>query len=189
MDTCFMGANSTPTTGVQICQRYNMTAVQFANLPLAERALFRAAYAADVLKVREVPEGSNRGPDVDRYIRSAGFEPPQYWCAAFWYCMLKDSGADAKDLPNHPASVHGWLDWARKGGHLVARPKRTAVGLIIETPATGHLIVCSSVLLRTVVNTIEGNTNNNGSRNGYGVFRRTRASYSIDYWVDLGWLK
>lgn len=179
---------STPTTALQIHARYGLSLFAFASLPVAEHALYRAAYAADVLHVEEIPRGSNRGPDVERYQKSAGAEAGDPWCAAFWTCMLLDSGVSRSALPELAASVHGWLDWAKAKGIVSDTPKRGFVGLIIESATTGHLVGISAVRGDTV-DTIEGNTNTDGSREGYGVFRRNRPIHQFRCFVDLSGLK
>ena len=51
---------------------------------------------ADILsknaKVKERPKGSNRGPEVDRYVKTAGLNPENGypWCMAFVYTMFDD---------------------------------------------------------------------------------------------------
>lgn len=181
-------STSQPTTGDQVCQKYGLAPSEFAALSAAERALFRAAYAADELQVVEVPRGSNHGPDVDRYLIAAGAEPGEPWCAAFWTCMLLDSGVGRSELPELAASVHGWLDWAKHKGVAQSNPDRAYAGLIIETPTTGHLVAITSVNGNRV-STIEGNTNKGGSREGYGVFRRTRPISQFRCFVDCSSLK
>lgn len=69
-----------PVTGQQIEASYGITAASFEAFNIATRALFRAAYACDVLHVQEVPKGSNRGPDVERYQAAAGSGPGEPWC-------------------------------------------------------------------------------------------------------------
>lgn len=173
-----------PTTGAQICDHFHVEPAEFVAMSLPERALYRAAYAADVLKVVEVPRGSNCGPDVERYLRSVGVEPGEPWCAAFVSCMLLDSGAARASLPEEAASVHGWLDWATRNGFVRTSPARGYAGLIIEGPTTGHMVLVNGLLL-SGVRTIEGNTNDDGSRDGYGVFRRSRVDSQFHCFVDL----
>lgn len=181
-------------TGDEVCAQYGLTSEAFAAMPLNIRALYRAAYAADVLKVREEPEigsaenpdgSGNRGPEVDRYNLAAGAALGSPWCASFKTCMLLDSGADHGELPPDPASVHAWLAWAKAKDLVLGLPVRGSVGLIIESAAYGHLVSVSEYEPGGEVRTIEGNTNPGGSREGYGVFRRTRPVSQFHCFVDL----
>lgn len=180
---------SKPTTGLEVCTQYNLNTAQFAALPTCMRALYRAAYAADVLKVQEIPHGSNRGADVERYQGIAGCNPGDPWCAAFVTAMLVDSGADRHQLPKLAASVHGWLDWANVGKHDKLTPQRGNLGVLIHSPTTGHIVFITSVdPIKGTVHTIEGNTNDDGSREGYEVCRRERSISSFKAFIDLGFL-
>jgi hypothetical protein len=174
----------TPVTGDQICEQYCLSQDQFRSLSVAERALFRMAYMADVLHIEEDPIGSNRGDDVDRFCVLAGCDIGSPWCAACITAMLLDSGANLRNLPDNPASVHGWLDWAKVTGRIIEQPVRACVGIIIESPTTGHLVQVSEVV-GDQVHDISGNTNNDGSRNGYGVFRHVRPMSAYAAFVSL----
>jgi len=188
---------SSPTTSAQICERYKLEPAVFMALSAADRALFRAAYAADELHVVEGaaydpqtgaftpgPPYNNVGPDVCRYLRSVGADPGEPWCAAFGSCMLLDSGVSRETLPELAASVHGWLDWGQRQSCLEASPARGMAGLMIFSPTEGHWCWISDVI-GDQVKTIEGNTNPGGSRDGYGVFRRVRDVALFHSFVDL----
>lgn len=138
--------------------------------------------------IREKPLGSNRGPEVDKYLRAVGINPASgsfAWCVAFThFCYLK--GAEALGVENPHIKTAGVLDhWNRA---------RTAPGVVRVTQADaisnpglvkpGSLFVIdlgsglghSGMVVETSagrMTTIEGNTNDDGSRNGIGVFKRT----------------
>lgn len=178
-------SNSSQVTSIQICSHYGISAHDFINSPTSERALFRGAYAADVLKVTEQPIGSNSGPDVDRYLAAVGLESGEPWCMAFAISDLIDSGVPRNFFPDGAGSTHVIRDWAHEKGFTINEPIRGAIGIIIESPTSGHCVrVTGPADSSGNVHTIEGNTNNDGSREGYGVFRRVRSVGEIDTWID-----
>lgn len=144
----------------------------------AERALLIAAEFADKIKVREV--GVNRGYWVLKFLASVGLGGGYAWCAAFLTFCLKAAGAT--NLPKHPASVLGWLTWGKANAAILLEPQRACAGLEMHTKTTGHIWFVANVLASHATGTIEGNTNAQGSREGNGVFRRTRGTA---VWIDL----
>ena len=149
--------------------------------------------AAGEVGVLEQPLGSNRGPRVDEYIRGCGLDPTadSYpWCMCFAYFCYTQA-AQRIGVPNpvpKNASVHGvWNASQDKPGVTViasdaaqSDPSLVKPGMVffIDTGhSRGHAdIVVSNVNGR--LETIEGNTNTNGSSEGIGVFRRTARGVS-----------
>lgn len=174
--------------GSAVETHYDLSPAEFAALHPNIRALYRAAYTADVLHVVEQPIGSNEGAYVSYYIQTAGLEPPEPWCAAFGTTMLVESGVPRDHLPAGAASTHAWKQWAEDNDHTLDVPVRGCAGILIESPTSGHFILVSHVIDDNTVATIEGNTNTNGSSEGYGVFRRERKIDTINTWVDLSFL-
>ena len=146
--------------------------------------------ARSQLDVRESPLGSNRGPEVDEYVRLTGLDPAGRfaWCVCFiFFCFHTASKKLGK--PNPMIKTAGVLDlWSRAG----QKPGVTRVTLakaknnpalvkpgqifVIDTGnpgGAGHAGLVEQVAGGKLV-TIEGNTNDGGSREGIGVFRRTR---------------
>lgn len=146
----------------------------------AERALLVAAEFADKIHVREV--GANRGYWVERFLASVGLGPSYAWCAAFVTFCLKTAGA--KNLPKHPASVLGWMQWAEANNAFLTKPVRGCAFAFMHTKTTGHIGFVVRETLGPSVATIEGNTNAQGSREGDGVYRRTRAESGLKF-IDL----
>ena len=145
-------------------------------------------FAASQIGVMEKPPGSNRGPEVDRYVTAVGLDPKGAfpWCAAFVYFCF---GQAAKQLGrgNPVIKTGGVLEhWERAGQKGISRLTASKVHLdeslvrpghifIIDTGVpggAGHTGVVDEVMAGKLV-TIEGNTNDGGSRDGVGVFRRT----------------
>lgn len=176
---------SIATTASQICSHYTIPLPAFQAYPAWERAMFRMAYAVDVLHVEEQPIGSNSGPDVDRYLRSCGLNPGQPWCAAMYTCMLSDSGVSHDQLSFGAASTHEWKNHAIAKGWVLPKPVRGCVGIIIESASAGHLILVTDEKTHPGrVLTLEGNTNTDGGREGYMGARHNRDVDQIDTWID-----
>ena len=164
-----------------------------ASVPSAVRAPSRLteavlAFAETQIGVMEDPPGSNRGPEVDRYLRAAGLDPEKGdfpWCVAFThFCYL--TAASQVGIPNPHIRTAGVLDHWNKAGkaanvvrvttdEAVANPARVTPGspfIMDFGKGVGHSGIVVEVTGGKLV-TIEGNTNDTGSRNGIGVFRRT----------------
>lgn len=175
-------------TAQQIEAFYKMTPGSFAVLPVVERAILRLAYSCDVLHVHEDgPPHVNRGSYVDRYNTDARAALGSPWCAACWFTQLMDSGAARHELPQNPASVHSWREWSIASGGYSKTPKRGDAGLLIFTPTEGHLTVITAVdLTGGTCQTLEGNTNTDGSRDGWEIARKTRKIGHYDGFADMG---
>ncbi len=139
--------------------------------PLSEKLVQLAAYHCDVLKVAEEPRGSNRGPWVERYLKATGLGGGNPWWAAFVTYLLGECGY--KEIPIGPAAVANWSKWASRTKRLVSPPKRGDLFFTLNANGTGHIgIVLENKAGR--VRTIEGNSNSDGSREGYAVVRHER---------------
>lgn len=143
--------------------------------------------AAGEIGVLEDPPASNRGQRVEQYQRSTGVDPGEPWCAAFVYWSFMTAAA-ALGIPNpmkekkcRTGSVVDLWDRALANGvKTVTReaalddPSSIRPGMVfIITMAGGH--GHTGLVARVLGNqleTIEGNTNDDGSREGIGVFRR-----------------
>jgi hypothetical protein len=142
-------------------------------------------FAGTQIGVMEQPLGSNRGPQVDLYLKSAGADLGSPWCAAFVYFCFQQAAAGLGSA-NPLIRTASVLDhWNRAGAagiprlgkdECVAKPSLVKPGMIfiiVNTNGSGHCGLVESVT-GTLLTTIEGNTNDNGSREGIGVFRRQK---------------
>jgi hypothetical protein len=126
--------------------------------------------------VRETKK--NGGPQIEAYQRATWLPPGAWpWCAAF-VCW-----AVAKALPGHPelpktAGAWDFERWCRSVGNW-ARLRKPTMGDIkagdIVIFTFSHIgIALGSPDKKGNVETCEGNTNGAGSREGDGVYRKTR---------------
>jgi len=148
-------------------------------------------FAKTQVGVLERPLGSNRGPEVDKYLSAVGLNPAGNppsgfpWCVAFThFCYLsaaKDLGIDNPHIKTAGVLDH-WQKAGRKSGvvritkaNAVANPALIKPGSLFIMDFGGGL--GHSGIVVEVANgrlkTIEGNTGPDGSRNGIGVFERT----------------
>lgn len=154
------------------------------------------AVAASQVGTREQPLGSNRGPQVDAYLRSVHVDPTtgSYpWCAAFVYWCFAQA-AEAEKVFNPLVCTARVEDhWHRSTAARViaiqatAQPELVQPGMIFflgTRGGNGHTGLVEKTS-GSYLTTIEGNTNAGGSREGIGVFRRD--SRTIDS-INLGFL-
>ena len=139
------------------------------------------AAAAKEVGVRE-KTGHNDGTKIAEYLRSVGLNRPEPWCAAF-VCYIYQNEGFSKPRSGWTPDLFPTSRLARSAlpGNIIGiyfpGLKRIAHVGIIEK-ANGSWIY-----------SIEGNTNVSGSREGDGVYRRTRhirTIYRMADWIRDG---
>lgn len=150
--------------------------------------------------VMEDPPGSNRGPRVDEYIRSVGLNPANgsyAWCTCFIYWIFDQASRElgrANPLAK-TASVHSM--WNNTSGPSIRKISPSDARKNPELVKPGHLffldsgggkghagIVVGNV--NGVLETVEGNSNTDGSREGKGVYHRRSRRITA---IDLGFIE
>lgn len=122
---------------------------------------------------QEIPKGSNAGPDVEKYLKSVGLGPGYSWCMALVYWCTNEA-ADSLKLTNPLIRTGGVMrQWNENTKLRVAVPRAGDVFIMDFGKGLGHTGFIERVD-GTALYTIEGNTNDDGSREGYEVCRRTR---------------
>jgi len=131
--------------------------------------------------------GQNDGPEVEAYLAATGLGKGNPWCAAFCsWCFTQ------ANVPN-PKSAYS-PDWFRS--NIVYHKNQKADGI----PQKGDVFGIYFQSMNRVAHvgfiqkwdqewvvTVEGNSNDDGSRDGYGVFKRRRLKsqiYAVSSWVD-----
>ncbi len=140
--------------------------------------------AISQIGVQEVPKGSNAGPEVEKYLRSVGLGKGYSWCMAFVYwCAVQASLRTG--LPNALKRTGGVMDQFNSRPALrVSAPQPGDVFIMDYGKGLGHTGIVEKVV-GTTIHTIEGNTNDEGSREGYEVCRRKRSAASIKSYIRL----
>lgn len=130
--------------------------------------------AQSQLGVQEVPKNSNAGPAVESYLKSVGLGKGYAWCMAFVYWSVKKA-ADELKLQNPLIKTAGVLrQWNEIPPRLKSNvPNPGDIFIMDFGKGQGHTGFVVEVYNGTI-KTIEGNTNDDGSREGYEVAYRTR---------------
>ncbi len=153
-------------------------------------AVLTAANGQLQLRVRETPGTPNRGPQVDQYVRSVGLDPAggYSWCQAFVYWCFAQAAASL-NVANPCVRTAGVLDHWNRAPPLTRIDEQAAfddprlvrpgaVFIIDHGGGKGHAGLVTQVVSGAVA-TVEGNTNQAGSREGDGVYTHTRSIASI----------
>src|SRR5262249_32944111 len=136
--------------------------------------------------------GENCGPWVRLYM--AGNEGPEWpWCAGFATWVLRQAAQTLGRPAPHPYAFGcDYLAGKAEAAGTFLRPKTAAElasikpGYVFLIPRSAyswqHIGIVEAVAADTIT-TIEGNTNDNGSPEGYEVCRRTRAIANKDFLI------
>lgn len=151
-----------------------------------------ADVAREYIGTRETSK--NRGPHLEEFWKATnypeGAKNREPWCSAFATFCVKEGDRRSPALklrvpPVFPA-VAQWLPWARnkETGCLVFTPTEVQLGrfkpmagdIVVYLPHLSHIgIVAEDYKSGAIIQTIEGNTNSAGSRDGDGVYQRQRS--------------
>lgn len=173
-----------PITWARLFGTRSVPSSNVASTTLLEKAI---EIARGEVGVMEVPTGSNRGPKVDEYVTSVGLSPTGRfaWCAAFLFWCF-DKAATELERRNPVVKTGGVLaHWSK----AATQPKATRITSARATAdpsvvkpgqifimdfggGAGHTGIVEAVTGGKLI-TIEGNSNDGGSREGIGVFRRS----------------
>jgi hypothetical protein len=137
--------------------------------------------ARNEIGTREEPKGSNWGPRVSQYLQSVGIRSPAAWCAAFVHWVFGCALPPVKNpLPKtgRCSLIHRW---AREQKRIV-KPENAEPGDLVlfwfpSLNRAAHIAIVGRVQFLAdgpICWTVEGNTNDEGSREGYEVARRRR---------------
>ena len=126
---------------------------------------------------REDPIGSNWGtdahPEVRNYLESVGIDLSASWCMAFMYWAFEQAALQL-GVTNPLTKTGGVLRQWNK--HPDKRQKTPASGDIFIMDF-GHGLGHTGLVERVednIIITVEGNSNTDGSRNGYEVVNHSR---------------
>lgn len=150
-------------------------------MKLSEKAL---SVAALQIGQSENPPGSNWGEPVKSYLASVGITFPAAWCMAFVYWCFNEA---SKYLYEKNTAI-------KTGGVLAAWNKADKT-IKSSTPAIGSVFIMDfgkgqghtglvEKFDSQYVYTIEGNTNDAGSREGIKVCRKKRLRTSIKGYLN-----
>ena len=136
---------------------------------LAELAL---SIARSQNGVQEQPKNSNAGEAVEKYLKSVGLGKGFAWCMAFVYWSVK-SASTQLNVENPLIKTGGVLKmWNDKKELRVTTPQPGDIFIMDFGKGVGHAGFVIALLPNGKLHTIEGNTNDEGSREGYEVAER-----------------
>lgn len=132
--------------------------------------------AATQIGKEENPRGSNWGKvgdPVPGYLASVRISFPASWCMAFVYWCFKQASASVQGTL--PPKTGGVLNaWTLAKDARVQDPQPGDIFIMDHGHGLGHTGIIEKVDQDGTLHTIEGNTNDEGVREGYEVCRRVR---------------
>lgn len=148
---------------------------------LTDKALEKAISQMDE---QEKPKGSNWGHPVQDYLASVGIRFPASWCMAFVYWSFNEAAKELT-IPNPLVKTGGVLAaWNKaKNNRTKTDPQVGDIFIMDFGHGLGHTGIVEKVNPDSI-ETVEGNSNDTGSREGYEVCRKTRLKTKI-----LGYLR
>lgn len=141
--------------------------------------------------VREKPPNSNRGPDVEAYLKSVGLKGGHPWCAAFTYWCFEQAARQAartNPMVRTAGCLAHWNGAVAKGARRIGKadavnnPALLRPGMVFIMDFgggkghTGFIVAVRGGL----IDTVEGNTDASKTREGGGVYQLTRKLAEIN---------
>lgn len=136
--------------------------------------------------VQEVPKNSNAGPAVESYLKSVGLGKGYAWCMAFVYWSVKQAATELKTnspLIKTAGVLRQWNEIQRSFKYSM--PKPGDIFIMDFGKGQGHTGFVVEVYANGTMKTIEGNTNNEGSREGYEVAYRVRKNSAMKGFIRI----
>lgn len=127
---------------------------------------------------QEIPKGSNWGEHVQKYLASVGITFPASWCCAFVYWSFEQA-AIQMGVKNPLFKTGGVINlYNHSQANRRSTPMKGDVFIMDHGHGLGHTGMVIDVQ-GDYVYTIEGNTNDTGSREGFEVCKKKRIITSI----------
>lgn len=157
-----------------------------------------AALVARALEIAETQigvreTGRNRGPEVDEYIRAAGLdlEGGDYpWCEAFIQWCYRHAAKDLGVENTLPRTASVVRLWTRSPSRAKSQEPTPGAIFCLAVPGSsrghaGFVVDVQWPAWRII--TIEGNSNDDGGREGVAVVKRSRDLSTVNLgFIDLG---
>lgn len=125
--------------------------------------------------VSENPVGSNRGPLIDRWNTNVNAPLGSFWCASFVSAVAMEweaqSGSDWPLCVSADCDV--WLANARKNKCISQKGRPGDIVILVSGNDAYHIGIVTGYSETGTLVSVEGNSNNDGSRNGYMVAKRS----------------
>jgi hypothetical protein len=142
--------------------------------------------ARNEIGVEEV-DGTNCGVRVDAYKSATNLPPHESWpwCAAFVCWLVREAvRTDGPYTFARPTTAGAWdfENWSNKqdnSTHTLRNPGNDIRAGDIVIFKFSHIGICTRGPAADRIRTVEGNTDASGSREGGGVFEKSRSLDSI----------
>ena len=131
-------------------------------------------------------QGNNNGQAVRQYLKSVGLGSGYAWCMALVYWAFSQAAEDLgvkNPLIKTGGVLRQWNEIDPKYKHTSV-PKVGDIFIMDFGNGSGHTGMVTAVNGASIA-TVEGNTNSDGSRNGDGVYERTRIQSSIKGYIRI----
>lgn len=154
---------------------------------LVERTL---EVARSRIGTREIGH-SNTGPEVSKWLRRMGAEDGSPWCAAFLFCAIDDAALSVPTLNPFLRSAYtpDVGNWAEEHKILIPCHGRNGINLpevgdafLVRGAVRFHHIGVVRTVTRRSWGSIEGNSNSDGSREGYEVAANDDKPFASRFW-------
>lgn len=134
-------------------------------------------YVIAELGKTEIPLGSNWGPHVKKYLKSVGIDFPAAWCVALQYWGFDQAAKERgvkNPLPRTGGVIKMWqLADPKNKIPATAEPKAGDLMIMDFGKGLGHMCIVEKTD-PTFNYTVDGNSNDSGSREGIEVCRKQR---------------
>jgi hypothetical protein len=133
----------------------------------------------------EKPHGSNWGEPVKSYLASVGLNFAASWCMAFLYWCFTKAATSLKVVNTAVKSggvLHVWNTAPKE--YRATKPSIGSIFIMSFGNGLGHTGIVEKFDANFIY-TIEGNTNDTGSREGIEVCRKKRARTSIKGYLNF----
>lgn len=118
------------------------------------------------------PSGRGRGEQFPAFLRSVGWSAPDAYCAAFAKAVFRGAGASVEGMSL--GSVESFENLRRLGRTVGEPAAGCAFFMQHGSSDKGHAGIVTGPARDGVFPTIEGNTDALGTREGDGVYAKTR---------------
>lgn len=143
--------------------------------------------AESQLGVKEHPPGSNRGPEVDRYLNAVGLDAVRQsypWCAAFVSYCIKQADVDLPQPKKFRGSARCLRLVELNQDLQLERPEPGCIFIHLKPDTNGHTGFVTAVT-EDGIETIEGNSDAAGSRTGGQVVRQKRPFDYVECYLRI----
>lgn len=133
----------------------------------------------------EKPIGSNWGHPVQDYLASVGINFPASWCMAFIYWCFENAATasgEISPLIKTGGVLHQWDSISPE--FKAATPQIGSIFIMDFGEGLGHTGIVEKID-GSFLHTIEGNTNDTGSREGFEVCRKIRNSLKCKGFINI----